>query len=85
MHKSDLGITKGSKDLYQRLLQSKQSVPKDSLFRDDLFKKTCHKIEDRNEARVIQDIARLIIPSAEALATYGATQLDHLIKGVNEG
>lgn len=85
MHKSDLGITKGSKDLYQRLLQSKQSVPKDSLFRDDLFEKTCHKIEDRNEARVIEDIARLIVPSAETLATYGATQLDHLIEGVNEG
>lgn len=54
------------------------------MFRDDLFKKTCRKIEDRNEARVIQDIARLIVPSAETLATYGATHLDHLIEGVNE-
>ena len=44
-------------------------MPKDSLFRDDLFEKTCRKIE----ARVIQDIARLIVPSAETLATYGAT------------
>ena len=85
MYESDLGITKGSKDLYQRLLKLKQSVPKDSLFRDDLFKKTCRKVEDMNEARVIQDIARLIVPSAETLATYGATQLDHLIEGVNEG
>ncbi|KAL8827330.1 MAG: hypothetical protein Q9170_007057 [Blastenia crenularia] len=84
MYKSDLGITKGSKDLYSRLLRLEQAVPMDSLFRDDLFEKTCRKIEDRNEARVIQDIARLIVPSAETLATYGATNLDYLIEGVNE-
>ncbi|KAL9123704.1 MAG: hypothetical protein Q9217_006892, partial [Psora testacea] len=85
IYKSDLGITKGSKDLYSRLLGLEQAVPIDSLFRDDLFEKTCRKIEDRNEARVIQDITRLIVPSAETLATYGATHLDHLIEGVNEG
>ena len=84
MYKSDLGITKASKDLYQRLLGLEQAVPKDSLFRDDLFEKTCRKIEDRNEAKVIQDIARLIVPSAENLAVYGATHLEHLIEGVNE-
>jgi len=65
-------------------LDSEQDVPKDSLFRDDLFERTCRKIQDRNEARVIQDISRLIVPSAETLATYGATHLDHLIEGVNE-
>lgn len=85
MYKSDLGITKGSKDLYRRLLELKQSVPEDSLFCDDLFEEACRKIEDRNEARVIQDIARLIVPSAETLATYGATHLKHLIECVNEG
>ena len=84
MYKSDLGITQGSKDHYIRLLRLKQDVPMDSLFRDDLFEKTCRKIEDRNEARVIQDIGRLIVPSAETLATYGATNLDYLTEGVNE-
>ena len=84
MHKSDLGITEGSKNLYSRLLGLEQAVPTDSLFRNDLFEKTCRKIEDRNEARVIQDITRLIVPSAETLATYGATHLEHLIEGVNE-
>ncbi|KAI4165159.1 MAG: hypothetical protein LQ342_001027 [Letrouitia transgressa] len=85
MYESDLGITKGSEDLYQSLLELEQSVPKDSLFRDNLFKKTCRKIEGRNEARVMQDIARLIVPSTETLATYGAAHLDKLIEGVNEG
>lgn len=84
MYNSDLGITSGSKDSYLSLLELEQTVPIDSLFRDDLFEKTCRKIEDRNEARVIQDIGRLIAPSAETLATYGATQLDYLIEGVNE-
>ena len=84
IYKSDLGITNGSKDIYTRLIELEQAVPKDSMFRDDLFEKTCHKIADRNEARVIQDIARLIVPSAETLATYGATHLDQLIEGVNE-
>ncbi|KAL8725481.1 MAG: hypothetical protein Q9181_006403 [Wetmoreana brouardii] len=72
-------------NLCQTLLKEEQSVPQDSLFRKDIFKKTCRKIEDRNEARVIQDIARLIVPSAETLVTYGATHLDHLIEGINEG
>ena len=85
MCRSDLGITKGSKDLYGRLLESEQSIPEDSLFRDDLFEEVCCKMENRNEARVIQDIARLIVPSAETLATYGATHLKHLVESVNEG
>ena len=55
------------------------------MFRDDLFEATCRKIQDRNEARIIQDIARLIVPSAETLATYGATNLNHLTEGVDEG
>jgi len=84
MDKSDLDITDASKSLCRRLLESEQDVPKDSLFRDDLFERTCRKIQDRNEARVIQDISQLIVPSAETLATYGATHLDYLIEGVNE-
>ncbi|MCJ1385854.1 hypothetical protein MMC17_008978, partial [Xylographa soralifera] len=81
----DDDIPKNMEDLCQTLLKEEQPVPLDSLFRRDIFKKTCRKIEDRNEARVIQNISRLIVPSAETLATYGAIHLDHLIEGVNEG
>ena len=45
MDKSDLGITDTSKSLCRRLLDSDQDVPKDSLFRDDLFETTCRKIQ----------------------------------------
>jgi len=85
MDKSDLGITDASKSLYRILLENEQTVPQGSLFHDDLFDKTCRKIQDRNEARVIQDITRLIVPSAETLATYGSTHLSHLIESVDEG
>jgi hypothetical protein len=85
MDKSDLGITDASKTLCRILLENEQTTPQDSLFRDDVFDKACRKLQDRNEARVVQDIARLIVPSAETLATYGATHPDPLIESVNEG
>jgi hypothetical protein len=85
MDKSTLDITDASKRLFQRLLDSQQDIPKDSLFRDDLFEKTCRKIQDRNEARVIRSITPNIVPSVEDLDTYGATHLEHLIEAVNEG
>ncbi|KJZ69510.1 hypothetical protein HIM_11107 [Hirsutella minnesotensis 3608] len=85
MDESDLGITKESSGTYCTLLNSDQTVPSDSLFRDDLFKQTCRRVEDRNEARVIRDITPLIVPSAEVLCTYGAKHLNILIESVNEG
>lgn len=79
------GITDASKRHYLALLEAKQTTPNDSLFRDDLFKALCEKIQDRNEAMVIQDITRLIVPSAQNLAIYGDIGLDHLTESVNEG
>ncbi|KIW77445.1 hypothetical protein Z517_09891 [Fonsecaea pedrosoi CBS 271.37] len=37
------------------------------------------------QARVIQDIARVLVPSAETLATFGAQHLDRLVESVDEG
>lgn len=34
---------------------------------------------------VIQEITRLIVPSAEKLAIYGVKHLNHLYESVNEG
>ncbi|KAL8905098.1 MAG: hypothetical protein Q9207_002839 [Kuettlingeria erythrocarpa] len=85
MNTSDYGITTSSKSMCHSLLQTEQTVPQDSLFRDDLFDKTCRNLQDRNEAMVIRNIALLIVPSAQTLATYGATHLNHLFECVNEG
>lgn len=85
MSKSRLGLTEASQTMCKTLLGSEQTVPKDSLFGEDLFGTTCDKVQDRNEARVIRSITPHIVPSAEDLETYGATHLEHLIEGVNEG
>jgi hypothetical protein len=85
MDESSLGITDRSKNDIRTLLDAEQEVPKNSLFRDDLFKTTCRKIQDRNETRVIRDISLLIVPSAEVLATYGSKHLEILIESTNEG
>jgi hypothetical protein len=85
MDESDLGITDASQSLCRTLLEREPEVPQDSLFRDDLFHKTCQKVWDRNEAMVVQYITRLIVPSAEILAVYGATGLQHLTESVSEG
>lgn len=76
---------KDMKTLCKTLLERDQTIPQDSLFRDDLFKRTCEKVRNRNEAMVVQDITRLIVPSAENLAIYGAKHLNHLFESVNEG
>ncbi|EEQ91024.2 uncharacterized protein BDCG_06144 [Blastomyces dermatitidis ER-3] len=83
--KSELDITDASKRLCRTLLEKEQTVPKDSLFHDDTFDKACRKLQDKNEARVIQDISRLIVPSAETFATFGAKPLNILVESVNEG
>ncbi|KAL2165721.1 hypothetical protein VTG60DRAFT_3948 [Thermothelomyces hinnuleus] len=85
MAKDPLGLASASKDLCRSLLEKPQPVPSDTLFRDDVFETTCQKIHNKNEARVIQDISRLIVPSAESLATFGAKHLDILTESVNEG
>lgn len=85
MSEFNLGITNKSKADSQALLNVEQTVPRDSLFGDDLFKSTCKKIQDRNETRVVRDISLLIVPSTEILTTFGAKKLENLIESVNEG
>lgn len=71
--------------LYRTLHEKEQTVPQDSLFRDDRFDKSRRTVQGRNEAKVIQDITRLIVPSAQTLAICGATHLGLLIESINEG
>lgn len=85
MSKSDLGITDISKKLCRNLLEAKQSVPEDTLFRDDLFDETCESVRARNEAMVVRDISPLICPSTQVLRIYGAKHLMFLMESVNEG
>ncbi|KUI56349.1 hypothetical protein VP1G_03733 [Cytospora mali] len=85
MHKSERDIAEASVQFCQTLLDTPQTYPLDSLFRDDIFETTCRKVADRSEARLLRDITPLIVPSAEVLATYGASALNCLIESINEG
>lgn len=85
MTKAPLGLASASKALCRSLLEKTQPVPGDTLFRNDIFKTICENIHNKNEARVILDIHRLIVPSAEILAAFGAKHLNILTESVNEG
>jgi len=79
-----VATTKECKALCQNLLNTDQTVPHDSLFNDDLFKRVCQRVRNKNEARVVRDLSPLLVPSAEILYLRGATNLEHLIETVDE-
>lgn len=78
-------ISSTSKDLCESLLNTDVTVPEGSVFQDRCFARLNNRINARNEARIVQDIARLIVPSAETLCMLGAEDLSNLIEGVSDG
>jgi hypothetical protein len=68
----------------QHLLDAEQVVPQSSLFRDETFDRLCREVRDRNEAMIVQDVSRLLVPSAKNLAICGDSHLDVLMENVNE-
>ena len=85
MKDSENGISVTEKEFCDSLLHTTQEAPSDTLFDDNFFSKTCGKIENKNETRVIRDISTLITPSAEILATRGMRELSHLVESTNAG
>ncbi|KAH7019536.1 hypothetical protein EDB80DRAFT_676522 [Ilyonectria destructans] len=84
MRKSEQGITDTSERLVDDLLAGEQQFPRDTIFDDTIFEQACLNLTDKSETRIIQDISRLIVPSAETLALRNKSLKD-LIEGVNEG
>jgi hypothetical protein len=85
MGKPEMPPTNECKSFCKTMLHAEQPTPQDTIFRDDLFETACDNIRNKNEARVIQDIGRLIVPSPETLTMFGAIHLKHLIETVDEG
>lgn len=81
---SGLDITATSKRLVQDLLNGEQPAPKETVFDDMIFVDACCNLRGQNESRIIQDISRLILPSAETLALR-ARHLKHFTESVNQG
>lgn len=85
MNMWEQGITDTSKTLCRNLLETKYATPENTIFRDNAFNNACQKLQDKNEARILLDINRLLVPSAETLATLGDKRLAILVESVNEG
>ena len=80
----DHKIPQATSDTCHKLLTEDQTTTGDSLFHDDRFRKLCWKLQEANEAMIVQDLTRLIVPSAMNLAISGDRKLDCLIESVNE-
>jgi hypothetical protein len=78
------GITNTCRALCKSLLAAEQPLPPDSLFRDDRFEKTCERLRNENEAKVIRDISPLLVPSVEVLCAYGEEYLESMVDHVNQ-
>ena len=87
IYKTEYGeeITMESEEMCQKLLNMSQPLPEGSVFADDLFKKTLKMLQNESEARIMVDLARLIVPSAEILAIRGAKTLENLKETINSG
>jgi hypothetical protein len=86
MYKYKLGITKASEKLCQTLLNSKQDLLKNTIFRDDIFVDNYERVRGKNEARIFKDFILFIAPSTKAHAALNGANydLDVAIESVNE-
>jgi hypothetical protein len=85
MERSRLGISDESKKLCRVLLDVQCDIPENTIFRDDILEESIEEIQGMNESRVIQDIARLLVPSVGVLAKVSDRHLGVLIESVNDG
>ena len=85
MTRSELGITDASKILCRNLLATRCEKPSNTLFQDNILEDALEALGGMNEARVIQDIARLLVPSAETLARLSEKRFNIFVESVNEG
>ncbi|KAI9674124.1 MAG: hypothetical protein M1817_001942 [Caeruleum heppii] len=77
-------VTDSCRALCKTLLNSEQSFPPDTFFREDRFEKLCTRLRSENEAKVVRDISPLIVPSVEALCDYGADHLECFVDHANQ-
>lgn len=84
MSDSKAGISTAEGASLQLLLTNSQKAPSNTLFDDHIFFKTCAMLRNRNKMRVVVDMLRLIVPSAEKLAAQGLPELDCLRETTND-
>ncbi|CAG9986370.1 unnamed protein product [Clonostachys byssicola] len=76
-------ITDESESQVRDLLTHEQVFPTGTIFDDGIFAAACRQLENKSHARIVQDISRLIVPSAETLALRDSN-LRNLVESVKE-
>lgn len=84
MYDSKAGISDPDKDICQRLLDSHQVTPSDTVFEDKYFTEFQRLISDRSEASVFMQLSPLVFPSVVDLYVRGHRALKDLIQGNND-
>lgn len=79
----EAGITDESESQVCDLLTHEQVFPTGTIFDDGVFAAACRQLQDKSQARIVQDISRLIVPSAETLALRDGN-LRNLVESVRE-
>jgi hypothetical protein len=84
MGNSDKEIREESRKLCQTLLDSEQTYPEGTPFRDEVFGELCQAVRNRNDKTIIRYISPMLVPSVQELFIYGATHLKHLYETIDE-
>lgn len=77
------GITPESMTLCQKLLNTPQKLPEDTLFSDELFSQVCEMVKGQNEATVVRCTLPELVPSPKIRALRGAKRLKILNETIN--
>lgn len=85
MQEPELSISDESKRFCQNLLSTECDLPENTLLRQDVYRRTIAELHDKNEARVVQDVARLFVPSVRSLANLWEPRFTVLVESVNDG
>ena len=62
-----IAITNDFKTLCQTLLNADQTMFHDFLFNDNLFKRICQRVRNKNEVKIIRDLSSLLVFFVEIL------------------
>ena len=78
-------VTDASSKLCDKLLSTEQTVPGNTVFRDDLIVEACESLRGKNEALTVRRISPLICPSPLDIKLHDGKDYSHLDESVNEG
>lgn len=84
MRQSPAGPTSEDLALCQRLLHQPVETPPGTLFDDEFIEDFHDALRNRSEARLLVDLHRLLMPSAENLFIQGKKELKDVIDGYND-